>query len=63
MSEITSTIRRLFISFRDSVSALFDSHTTADDLLGVIWLAVIGLVVVVVMWILKVIDNRRPMRR
>ena len=63
MSEITSTIRRLFVSFRDSVSALFDSRTTADDLLGVIWLAMIGLVVVLVLWILKVIDNRRPMRR
>jgi hypothetical protein len=62
MSEIINTIRRLFVSFRDSVSALFDSRITFDDLRGLIWLSMIGIVVVVVLWVLRAIDNRRPMR-
>ncbi len=62
MSEITYTIRRLFVSFRDSVSGLFDSRITADDLKGLIWLSVIGIVVVVVLWVLRAFENRRPMR-
>jgi len=62
MSEIIPTIRRLFASFRHSMSGLFDSHSSADDLIALIWLAMIGLVIVVVLWILKAIDNRRPMR-
>jgi hypothetical protein len=62
MSEIIYTIRRLFVSFRDSVSGLLDSNITADDLKGLLWLAVIGLVVVVVSSILRAFDKRRPMR-
>ena len=62
MSEIIYTIRRLFVSFRDSVSALIDSRITADDARGILWLTLIGIVVVVVLWVLKAIDNRRPMR-
>ena len=62
MSEITHTIRRLFVSFRDSVSALADDRITADDARGLIWLAVVGTVVVAALWVLKAIDNRRPMR-
>ena len=62
MSEIIYTIRRLFVSFRDSMSALLDSRVTAEDLLGLFWLAMIGLVVVVVSSMLRAIDRRRPMR-
>jgi len=62
MSEIIYTIRRLFVSFRDSMGALVDSRVTADDLLGLFWLAMIGLVVVVVSSILRAFDKRRPMR-
>lgn len=61
MSDIIYTIRRLFVSFRDSVSGLLDSRITADDLLGLFWLAMIGLVVVVVSSILRAFDKRRPM--
>jgi hypothetical protein len=56
------TIRRLFVSFRDSVGGLLDSRITAEDLLGLFWLAMIGLVVVVVSSILRAFDKRRPMR-
>jgi len=62
MSEIIATIRRLFASFRDSVGGLFDSRSTADDLIAVLWLAMIGIVVVLVLLALRAIDNRRPMR-
>ncbi len=62
MSEIIYTIRRLFVSFRDSMSALVDSRITAEDLLGLFWLAMIGLVVVVVSSILRAFDKKRPMR-
>jgi len=62
MSEIIYTIRRLFVSFRDSMSALVDSRVTAEDLLGLFWLAMIGLVVVVVSSILRAFDKKRPMR-
>jgi len=52
----------MFASFRESMSALFDSRSTADDLRAVIWLAAIGLVVVVVLWIMRGFEKRRPMR-
>jgi hypothetical protein len=55
-------VRRMFASFRDSMSALFDSRSTADDLRAVIWLASIGLVVVVVLWIMRGFEKRKPMR-
>ena len=62
MSEIINTIRRLFSSLRNSVGALFDSNITAEDLMGLFWLVIIGIVVVLVSSVLKAIDNRRPMR-
>ena len=55
-------VRRMFVSFRDSMSALFDSRTTADDLRAIIWLAGIALVVVVLLWIMRGFEKRRPMR-
>jgi hypothetical protein len=62
LNSIGYTIRRLFVSFRDSVSALFDSRITADDLRGLIWISMVGIVVVVFLSVLRAIDNRRPMR-
>ena len=62
LNSIGYTIRRLFVSFRDSVSALFDSRITADDLRGLIWIGMVGIVVVVFLSVLRAIDNRRPMR-
>lgn len=61
-NSILYTIRSLFVSFRDSVSALFDSHITADDLRGLVWISVIGIVVVLVSSVLRALDKRRPMR-
>ncbi|MBT8478775.1 MAG: hypothetical protein KJO06_07660 [Gemmatimonadetes bacterium] len=61
MSEIGYTIRRAFRSFRESVGGLLDSEITADDLKGLVWLAAIGLVVVVVLSVMRGIDRRRPM--
>jgi diacylglycerol kinase len=55
--------RKLFASFRDSVSALADSQINADDLRGILWLALVGVVVVVVLSLLRGFDNRRPMGR
>lgn len=55
-------IGRLFESFLDSMRALVDSRITADDLRGLMWIAMISLVVVVVLWVLRGLDRRRPMR-
>jgi len=63
MSEFSDTVRRLFVSFRDSVRALIDSEINADDLRGLMWLAVLGLVVVVVLSVMRGFDRRRPMGR
>jgi hypothetical protein len=61
MSELGHAIRRAFQSFRRSVTGLFDSDITADDLRGLLWLAVVGLVVVIVMSLMRAMDKRRPM--
>ena len=63
MESILHEIRRLFVSFRDSMRALIDSEITADDLRGLLWIAMISLVVVVVLWVSRALDRRRPMGR
>lgn len=63
MSEFTATVRELFISFRDSVIGLFDSDINGQDVKGLLWLAVVGVVVVVVLSVLRGFENRRPMGR
>jgi len=62
MSEIGHAIRRMFYSFRHSVGGLLDSRSTSDDIVGILWLAGIGIVVVVVMLLTRALDKRRPMR-
>ena len=56
------TIRKLWVSFRDSVGGLLDSKGTAEDIKGLFWLAVVGLVVVVFLSILRGFEKRGPMR-
>ena len=58
-----SDMRRLFASFRDSVTGLFDSNMTSEDLVGILWLAVLGVVVAVLLSLLRSWDNRKPMGR
>jgi diacylglycerol kinase len=58
-----SDMRRLFASFRDSVMGLFDSNMNSDDLKGILWLAVLGVVVAVLLSLLRSWDNRKPMGR
>jgi hypothetical protein len=52
----------MWVSFRDSVGGLLDSKGTADDVKGLLWLAVVGVVVVVFLSLLRGWDRRKPMR-
>ena len=52
----------MWVSFRDSVGGLLDSKGTAEDIKGLFWLAVVGLVVVVFLSILRGFEKRGPMR-
>lgn len=56
-------VRRLFVSFRDSVIGLFDSEITSNDLKGILWLAALGIVIVLLLSVLRGFENRRPMGR
>lgn len=57
-----NTLSKLWVSFRDSVGGLLDSKGTADDVRGLLWLAAIGVVVVVFLSLLRGWDKRKPMR-
>lgn len=57
-----NTLSKMWVSFRDSVGGLLDSKGTADDVKGLLWLAVIGVVVVVFLTLLRGWDRRKPMR-
>lgn len=57
-----NVISKLWVSFRDSVGGLLDSKGTADDVKGLLWLAVIGIVVVVFLTLLRGWDRRNMMR-
>ena len=57
-----NTLSKMWVSFRDSVGGLLDSKGTADDVKGLLWLAVVGLVVVVFLTLLRGWDRRKPMR-
>ena len=60
--EATGTaIRAAFASFRDSMIALFDEHSTAEDVTGLMWVAGIALAIVVVAWMLKAHERRTIM--
>ncbi|MBT8478776.1 MAG: hypothetical protein KJO06_07665 [Gemmatimonadetes bacterium] len=59
MSDIADVIRRLFVSFRDSVGGLFDSYSSPDDLKGVLWLALVGVVLILILLVSRAIGNRR----
>ena len=59
MSDIANTIRKLFVSFRDSVGGLFDSYATADDLKGVLWLGLVGVVLLLALLVSRAAENRR----
>jgi hypothetical protein len=52
----------MFRSFRHSVGGLLDTKGTSDDVIGLLWLAAIGVVVVVFLSLMRAIDKRRPMR-
>ena len=57
-----NTLSKMWVSFRDSVGGLLDSKGTADDVKGLLWLAVVGVVVVVFLSLLRGWDRRKPMR-
>ena len=57
-----NVISKLWVSFRDSVGGLLDSKGTADDVRGLLWLAAIGVVVVVFLTLLRGWDRRNMMR-
>ena len=57
-----NTLSKMWVSFRDSVGGLLDSKGTADDVKGLLWLAVVGVVVVVFLTLLRGGDRRKPMR-
>ncbi|MCL7960907.1 MAG: hypothetical protein M8861_11980 [marine benthic group bacterium] len=57
-----NTLSKMWVSFRDSVGGLLDSKGTADDVKGLLWLAVVGVVVVVFLTLLRGWDRRKPMR-
>jgi hypothetical protein len=57
-----NVISKLWVSFRDSVGGLLDAKGTADDIKGLLWLAVIGVVVVVFLSVLRGFERRGPMR-
>ena len=59
MSDIADAIRKLFVSFRDSVGGLFDSYATADDLKGVLWLGLVGVVLLLALLVSRAVENRR----
>ena len=61
MSQFSATVRKLFASFRDSVMGLLDTEINGDDLMGLLWLGVIGLVVALGSSLLRALDKRRPM--
>jgi len=55
-------ISKMWVSFRDSVGGLLDSKGTADDVKGLLWLAVVGVVVVIFLTALRGWDRRNMMR-
>ena len=57
-----ATIRDLWGSFRHSVGGLLNSDMTADDIKGLLWLGVVGVVLVVFLSILRAFEKRGPMR-
>ena len=57
-----NAISKMWVSFRDSVGGLLDSKGTADDLKGLLWLAVLGVVVVLFLMALRGWDRRTIMR-
>lgn len=57
-----NTLSKMWVSFRDSVGGLLDSKGTADDVKGLLWLAAVGVVVVVFLTLLRGWDRRKPMR-
>ena len=57
-----NTLSKMWVSFRDSVGGLLDSKGTAEDVKGLLWLAVVGVVVVVLLTLLRGWDRRKPMR-
>jgi diacylglycerol kinase len=59
MSDLADGIRRLFVSFRDSVGGLFDSYATPEDLKGVLWLALVGVLLILALLVSRAIENRR----
>lgn len=54
-------VREAFASFRDSMVALFDEHSTAEDITGLMWITGIALVIVVVAWLLRAHEKRTIM--
>lgn len=57
-----NTLGKMWVSFRDSVGGLLDSKSTADDVRGLLWLAAVGVVVVLFLTLLRGWDRRKPMR-
>ena len=57
-----NALGKMWISFRDSVGGLLDSKGTADDVKGLLWLAVVGVVVVIFLTALRGWDRRNMMR-
>ena len=57
-----NTLSKMWVSFRDSVGGLLDSKGTADDVKGLLWLAVDGVVGVLFLTLLRGWDRRKPMR-
>lgn len=61
MARLGDAIQRGFASFRQSMVALFDQESTAEDIKGLMWIAGITLVIVVIAMILRAQEKRRIM--
>ena len=58
MAAIGHGLSIAFASMRESVAALLDQQTTADDLMALVWFTVISLIIVLLIRILDVFDKR-----
>ena len=61
LARLGEAIQRGFASFRQSMVALFDQKSTAEDVKGLMWIAGITLVIVVIAMILKAHERRSIM--
>jgi hypothetical protein len=61
LARLGEPVREALSSFRNSMIALVDQHSTREDIVGLMWIAAIALVIVLVWWLLKAHERRTIM--